>query len=239
MKTRCLIVDDEPLAQRIIENHMSKIPNLQLVATCSNAMEAFEVLMSKQIDLVFLDIQMPEFTGVDLIKTVKQGPAIIFTTAYRDYAIDAFELDAIDYLLKPISFERFFKAVTKYFQLQQTHISRSKPEENHSTTEEYIYVKANRKIQKVVIAQILFIESLKDYVKIHLADGDVVITKEKISALEKRLTKDKFVRTHRSFLAASRHIKSFTTETIDIANQEIPIGRTYKNSVMTYLGYHE
>jgi two-component system LytT family response regulator len=115
MKTKCLIVDDEPLAIKVIESHISKIPNLEIISTCSNAVEAFDVILTNQIDLVFLDVQMPEITGIDLLKSLKNTPAIIFTTAYRDFALEAYELDALDYLLKPIAFERFFKSISKYY----------------------------------------------------------------------------------------------------------------------------
>jgi DNA-binding LytR/AlgR family response regulator len=239
MKTKCLIVDDEPLAIKVIEAHAGKIPSLQVVATCQNAIDAFDVLMKKQIDLVFLDVEMPGITGLDLLKSLKKAPAIIITTAYRDFAMDAFELDAIDYLLKPIPFDRFFKSISKYYQWQ----SNEKNELKTSTGEglnpdQYIYVRSDRKVLKLPLGRILFIESLKDYVKIYMAD-EVVITKEKISRLEEKLPESGFLRTHRSFLASIRHIKAFSAETIEVGKQEIPIGRTYKSAVLSKLGYQK
>lgn len=239
MKTKCLIVDDEPLAIKVIESHISKIPNLEVVSTCSNAVEAFDVLLTNHIDLVFLDVQMPEITGIDLLKSLKKAPAIIFTTAYRDFALEAYELDAIDYLLKPIAFERFFKSISKYYQWKgNDKLAVRRGESSNHAEQSFIYVRSERKIVKVLLEEILFIESIKDYVKIHLND-EVIITREKISNLEEKLPENQFIRTHRSFLVASKSIKAFTAETVEIRNHEIPIGRTFKNSVLSFLGYSE
>lgn len=237
MKIRCMIVDDEPLAQKVIEKHLSKVPNMTLVKSCFNAVEAFEVLLKEKIDLIFLDIEMPEITGVDLLKSLKNGPHVIFTTAHRDFAIDAFELDAVDYLLKPVSFERFFKAITRFFQLRG-HDNSEVIGQTKISEDAFLYVRADRKVMKIILAEIRYIESLKDYVKIHVAD-EIIITKEKIGTLEERLPSDQFIRTHRSFIIASRFIRSFTSETIDINDYEIPIGRTYKTSVLSFLKYRE
>lgn len=239
MKTKCLIVDDEPLAIKVIESHISKIPNLEIVSACSNAVEAFDVLLTNHIDLVFLDVQMPEITGIDLLKSLKKAPAIIFTTAYRDFALEAYELDAIDYLLKPIAFERFFKSISKYYQWKgNDKLAVRRGESSNYAEQSFIYVRSERKIVKVLLEEILFIESIKDYVKIHLND-EVIITREKISNLEEKLPENQFIRTHRSFLVASKSIKAFTAETVEIRNHEIPIGRTFKNSVLSFLGYSE
>jgi len=239
MKTNCLIVDDEPLAIKVIEAHVGKIPSLEVVATCSNAIEAFDVLMKQNIDLVFLDVEMPGITGMDLLKSLKKAPAVIITTAHRDFAIDAYELDAIDYLLKPIAFDRFFKSVSKYYQWHTSNsleVKDAKP--TSKSSEPYIYVRADRKVQKIPISEISFIESLKDYVKIHLAN-EVIITKEKISTLEEKLRDSIFIRIHRSFLVSTDHIKAFTAETIEVGDKELPIGRTYKNAVLSFLGYQK
>ncbi len=239
MKTKCLIVDDEPLAIKVIESHAGKVPNLEIISTCSNAIEAFEVLLKNHIDLIFLDVEMPEITGLDLLKSLNKAPAIIFTTAHRDFALEAYELDAIDYLLKPIAFERFFKSVSKYFQWKgKDNIEVRSLRDSYQSDASYIYVRSDRKIMKVLLKGILFIESIKDYVKIHMEEG-IIITREKISLLEEKLPEDQFIRTHRSFIVALRNIKAFTTETIEIKNHEIPIGRTYKNSVLSFLGYSE
>lgn len=237
MKTNCLIVDDEPLAIKVIESHIGKIPSLEIVGTCKNGIEALDALLHKKVDLIFLDVEMPEITGIELVRSVKKAPAIIFTTAYRDFALDAYELDAIDYLMKPISFERFFKSISKYYQWKGNDpLEVRGVKEAHEDS--FIYVRSDRKVVKVPLAEILFIESLKDYVKIHLRD-EVIITKEKISILEEKLPSAQFLRTHRSFLIAIKNIKAFTAETIEIKNHEIPIGRTYKSAVISFLGYHE
>lgn len=238
MKTKCLIVDDEPLALKVIASHVSKIPSLELVGTCNNAVEALDALMKNAVDIVFLDIEMPEITGIDLIKSMKKIPAIIFTTAYRDFALDAYELDAIDYLLKPISFERFFKSISKYYQWKGGDHLEVRGSKQDQQEESFIYVRSDRKVVKIVLSDIHYIESLKDYVKIHTND-EVIITKERISTLEEKLPQSQFIRTHRSFLVAIKSIKAFTAETIEIKNSEIPIGRTYKSSVLSFLDYHE
>ncbi len=238
MKTKCLIVDDEPLAIKIIETHIGKIPNLKIVSKCSNALEAFDVLLNYNIDLVFLDVEMPEITGVDLLKSLKKAPAIIFTTAFRDFALDAYELDAIDYLLKPISFERFFKSVSKYYQWKNNdNMKVLANRKSEQLVNGFINIRSDRKVVKLFIDDISFIESLNDYVKIHLED-EIIITREKISVLEGILPEDQFIRTHRSFIVAVGKIKAFTSELIEVKKCEIPIGRTYKSSVLSFLGYH-
>ncbi|MCG8309586.1 MAG: LytTR family DNA-binding domain-containing protein [Cytophagales bacterium] len=239
MKTKCLIVDDEPLAVKVIKSHAEKIPSLEVVGTCSNALLAFDQLLRHDIDLVFLDVEMPEITGIDLLKSLKKAPAIIFTTAYRDFALEAYELDAVDYLLKPIAFERFFKSISKYYQWKgKGHLEVRGKVQSVLVEDPFIYVHSDRKIVKILLGDILFIESLKDYVKIHLKD-EMIITKEKISSLEEKLPSSQFVRTHRSFIVAMKSIKAFTAETIEIRNYEIPIGRTYKNLVLSFLGYQK
>jgi len=239
MKTKCIIVDDEPLAAKVLENHLAKIPNIELVGVCLSAMEAFEVLLKKRVDLMFLDVEMPEMTGIDLLKSVKKTPAVIFTTAYRHFALDAYELDVIDYLLKPISFDRLFRSISKFYALKGSEGMEIKGAKNPETAQgQFVYVRSDRKVIKIYLKDILFVESLKDYVRIHL-DSEVIITKEKISTLENLLPETEFIRTHRSFIVSVSRIKAFTTETIEIKNHEIPIGRTYKSSVLSLLGYQE
>ena len=149
MKTRCLIVDDEPLALKVIESHVGKIPNLEVISTCGNAVEAFDVLLKSHVDLIFLDVEMPEITGIDLLKSLKKAPAIIFTTAYRDFALEAYELDAIDYLLKPIAFERFFKSISKYYQWKGNETLEVRSRSSAREEESYIYVRSDRKVVKI------------------------------------------------------------------------------------------
>ena len=236
MRTKCIIVDDEPLAIEVIESYIQKIDSLELAAKCSTAMEAFNILRAKQIDLIFLDIQMPELTGLDFLKALAKPPKIIITTAHRKYAIEGFELDVLDYLLKPISFERFLKAIDKYNKSAENESSVTQPQIS-SGEEEFIYVKANKKVIKISITDIIFIEGLKDYVVIHTPEQKI-IAKSTMIAIEKKLPGDKFLRIHRSYIVSLLHIDAFTATSIEIGKKELTIGRSYKQSVMKALQYY-
>ncbi|MCZ8069834.1 MAG: response regulator transcription factor [Cytophagales bacterium] len=229
MKFKYVIVDDEPYARKLIYSHTSKIEGLELVAECSNAIEANNYLQKHAIDLLFLDIQMPEMTGLQLMDTLRRPPAVIITTAHRDFAPEAFTIDAIDYLLKPIAFERLLKAVNKFFNSRQSQASPV------SLADEFIYVKADRKMNKILVSDILYVESLDDYVKIHQLNS-VLIVKENISQLEEKLSKYLFVRIHRSFLVSSKVIKSISSEGVEVGNKVLPFGRAFKNGAMALLG---
>lgn len=237
-KIKCVLVDDEPLALDVLESYIKRVDGLELIARCDNAMKAFEVLRYQQVDLIFLDIQMPKLNGIDFLKTLQNPPKVIFTTAYRDYAIEAFDLDAVDYLLKPIPFGRFLKALSKAFgQIQSANQSIISNEEYEPyITTDTLIVKSDKKMIKINLKEIIYIESLKDYVIIHLSDKRVV-TKQKISFLEQKLMDNNFVRIHRSFLVSAPKIESFTPCYIDIHNQKLPIGRSYKSEVGKILGY--
>ena len=187
MKVKCLVVDDEPLAIKLLEKHISKIDALEIVATCNNAIKAFEILNTQEVDLMFLDIKMPNLTGIDFLKTLKSPPKTIFTTAYRDYAIESYDLGVIDYLLKPITFERFFKAVDRFLSDQKTTVIEKKEKE----VDDFMLVKSGNKHHKVVINDILFIESLKDYIKIHTVNNKRIVSKYKISEIEQELKKER------------------------------------------------
>ena len=234
MKTRCLIVDDEPLAIEVIESYLKKLNDTDIVAKCSSALEAFEILQKKNIDLIFLDIQMPELTGLEFLKSIKNPPKIIFTTAHRKYAVEGFELDVVDYLLKPISFERFLKALEKYY--KSTESDFKVISDKDSSENDFIYVKENKKAVKILFKEILYVESLKDYVVIH-TDTKKVISKIPISTLEEQLPAGKFLRIHRSFIVSVSKIDAFTSYSIEIGKKELTIGRTYKNSVLKELNY--
>lgn len=235
MKVKCLIVDDEPLAIEVIKAHIEKIDSLEIVSTCQNAIEAFEVLKSKKIDLIFLDIQMPGMTGTELLRSLHNPPKVIMTTAYREYAIESYELDVVDYLLKPISFERFFKAINKYFQSVTDDVIIHSPS-SVPCEEGFIYIRSNKKVFKILLRDILYVESLKDYLRIYTHNKPVV-TKYTISAFEERLPANQFVRIHRSFIVSLDHISSFTANTIEVADKELPIGRSYKQQVFKTLNY--
>jgi len=231
MKFKYLIVDDEPLARKLIAGHASKIEGLELVGECGNAIEAANLLRFQQVDLIFLDVQMPEMTGFQFVSTLKNPPAIILTTAFRDYAPEAFDLNVIDYLLKPISFERLLTAVNKYFDHQQARESGRIPftHDDRSTL-----IKADRKMYKVSESEILYIESLDDYVKVHLKDT-VLITRENISTLEGKLPYPPFVRIHRSFIINSRWVKTISSEGVELNGKELPFGRAFRRSALNHL----
>ena len=234
MKTRCLIIDDEPIAIEVIKSHLQHFKTMEVVGTCSNAVQAFEMLNRLQVDLMFLDIQMPQITGLDFLRSLSHPPEVIVTTAHRDYALAGYELDVMDFLLKPISFERFLKAIQKYYKLAGT---LNNPRWSHGApkdSNQHIFVRADRKTVKLPLQQIIFIESLKDYVKIH-THQKVIITKEQISQLEANLPTDQFMRIHRSFIIAINKIEAFSHETIDLVGKQLPIGRSYKHSVISRL----
>jgi DNA-binding LytR/AlgR family response regulator len=235
MKIRTLIVDDEPHAIEVIESHLEKFSQFEVVGKCRDAIGAFQLLQQKSVDLMFLDIKMPGMTGTDFLKNLKNPPKVIFTTAYSEYAIDAFELNAVDYLLKPISFERFFKAIDKVYQLNDHKSSTTLVHENPvSDRESFLYLKVDRKTIKVNVKDILWIESLRDYVKVVVKDN-VYITKQKISILEEMLPETSFVRIHRSFIVAIAKISSFYSYSIQVDTHELPIGRNYKQEVQRKL----
>ncbi|PQJ69297.1 LytR/AlgR family response regulator transcription factor [Polaribacter butkevichii] len=229
----CVIVDDEPVARKIIETFVAKIPNLTLVKSCKNAMEAFEIANSNNIDLFFLDINMPDISGLSLAKSINKKSKIIFTTAYREYAVDGFDLQAVDYLLKPIAFDRFLQAVNKFFETQ-TVIVKQVDVEEVPVKNDYIFVRSERKMVKVNFDDILYVESLSDYIKIHTKDI-VLVTRETISNLEMKLPSQQFLRIHRSYIINLSKADSYTNEFIEIEKNAIPISRTYKENVLKKL----
>jgi DNA-binding LytR/AlgR family response regulator len=226
-KIRCLVTDDEPLAIEVLKTFILSVPSLELVDTCSDAMETMTALQEHHIDLLFLDIEMPQISGTDLVRTLKNPPVIIFTTAHREFALEGFELNALDYLLKPITFNRFLKAVNKLFPGSSENNSMSKTADglfNH------LYIRCDRKMVKIDTGEILFIESLKDYVKIQTTSKSL-ITKQLISVLSQNLPQQHFLRIHKSFIVATDKIDSYTADTIQIGNYHLPIGRLYKYEV--------
>ena len=236
MKYKYLIVDDEPLARKLMASHMAKIEGLESAGEFSDAIQLSNYLREHTVDLIFLDIQMPEVTGLQFIGTLKNPPAIILTTAFREFAPEAFELDVLDYLLKPISFDRLLKAVNKFFDRKANSHNAI-----NSTAEEkelFIYLKADRKIHKISLADILYTESLDDYVKVYLKDK-VIITRENISTLEQKLAPYHFVRIHRSFIVSTKRITSFSAEGLNIDKKFLPFGRAFKQEALAILGIKE
>lgn len=231
MKIKCLIVDDEPLAVRLIENHIAKIDLLEVVATANSALKAFEILNTEKIDLLFLDIKMPNITGIDFLKSLKHPPRTIFTTAYRDFAIESYELEAVDYLLKPITFERFFKSVDRFLR----EVNQVKLPESENKEEKYILLKSSGKNFKILLDDILYIESIKDYVKVHKVDGTILTSKYKIGSLETELPSGSFVRIHRSFIINASKITAFSNTDIEVSGIDLPIGVSHKEQVDLFL----
>lgn len=229
---RCVIIDDESLAIKVIKSHISQLPGFEVAYTFTNVLEALEVIKTEQIDLLFLDIEMPVLSGIDFLKTNPVTPKVIFTTAYRHYAVESYELDVVDYLLKPISFGRFLKATNKFKAMQQLPESSPLPEQQ-VVLNDHLYVNVNKKFVKIMFDDILYVESLKDYVKIHLAEN-AVVTKDSISNFEEKLPSF-FLRTHRSFIVNTHKITAFTKVDVEIGKQEIPIGSSYKEEVIARL----
>ena len=243
MSIRCLIVDDEPLALDVLEAYIDKIDDLELVDRLDNAIEAFNRLNRESVDLLFLDIQMPKLTGIELLRNISHPPKVIFTTAYRDYALQGYELDVVDYLLKPISFERFLRAVNKVYQTQEGngkvatvdhHAAPGSLREPQPYDEAFIYLKADKKMVKVLLSEILYIESLKDYIRVRTPDKTVTAY-QRISYMEEKLPADRFMRIHRSYVIAKDKVDAYCTPWVEIAGKEIPIGRNYRSEVLKAL----
>jgi DNA-binding LytR/AlgR family response regulator len=230
---QCIIVDDEPMARDILENHLQKIEAVNVVDSCKNAIEAFNVINKNQIDLIFLDINMPEISGLSFANSINKNIKVIFTTAYREYAVEGFNLQAVDYLLKPISFDRLLQAVNKYL---GENISLVSPSTSEITQEknDFIFVRSERKMIKINFSEIDFIESLSDYIKIHMAQK-IIVTRETISNIEAKLPKNDFLRIHRSYILSMAKINSFTNEYIEIGKRALPISRSYKKDVLSRL----
>lgn len=225
MRCTCIIVDDEPPAIKILKKYVDSISQLEVVGTCNNAFQAIEILNSKKIDLMFLDINMPKLMGTDLIKTLKNPPKVIFTTAHKDYAIEAFDLDAIDYLLKPVSFERFLKAVNKYCHFNNVETDLSEKSSG------FLYFRSDRKMIKVLLEDILYIECLKDYIIIHRQDNPSLRVKQTISSIENMLPQNLFLRIHRSFIVSIEKVTAYTKNDVEIGKIELPIGRNYSEVI--------
>lgn len=226
---KCLIIDDEPLARDVIENHLSKIEGLDIVGKCKNAQEATDFLQANQVDLLFVDIQMPGLTGLELVKSLDPSPLVIFTTAYPEYAVEGFELNAIDYLLKPVSFDRIIKAIEKareYFRFK-----RGEGVDATEIADDSIYVKANQKLVKLNYDDILYVEAFADYVKIYVP-GKRIVTLQTMKNMEKKLPIERFCRVHRSFIVGTGHISAFSGNEVDVDGNKIPVGKNYRDDFL-------
>lgn len=241
MTLRCLLIDDEPPALDVIESYIDMIDGLEIVGKCHNAVQAFSTLQETPVDLLFLDIKMPKLLGTDFVRSLRQPPKVIFTTAYRDYALDGYELDVVDYLLKPISFERFLRAVAKVMKAdlmpagtQPAGMLPTLPVDKSTgptALNTFLYFRADRKMVKVFTHDIVYVESLKDYVRIVTTTGKPLLVKQSISSLEEMLPETDFVRIHRSFIVAVDKINAYTPTHVEMGSQELPIGRLYQKDV--------
>jgi two-component system, LytTR family, response regulator len=228
---RCIIVDDEILAQQVIQSHLQKIPGFRVMAVCSNTKEASAALKSFDIDLIFLDIQLPGITGLHFLKTLVNPPLVIVTTAYSEYALESYEFSVIDYLLKPISFERFHKAINK---ITAGKLYTQPVAEKNILPADHIFIKSGSKFFKINFSEIIYIEAMKDYLKIHTPEYRLV-TLQTMGDMEKLLPAKQFLRVHKSFIIAISHVKSIYGSSIEMEKITIPIGLSYKNAVMNFI----
>jgi len=235
MKTKCLIVDDEPLAIEVIKSHIEKIESFEIAGTCSDAIEAFNFLQKNQVDLMFLDIHMPEMKGTELIKNLRNPPKVVLTTAHRQYALEGFDLNVLDYLLKPISFERFMQAVDKFYSSVAVN-GEVTMHESGGGGQKFIYLREKNVIHKIPVSDIIYAESMGDILKIHTEER-IVSCRCTISSIEKVFPEDEFLRIHRSFIVSINRISSFSPVYIRIGKKEFPIGPSYKNAVFKKLDY--
>ena len=223
MNIRCLLVDDEPLAIQLLQKHIAQLPFFEVAGACSNAVEALTILNHQSIDLLFLDIRMPQLSGLELLRNLHRPPPTILTTAHREYALDGFDLDVVDYLLKPVTFDRFFKSVERYLRIKGQPLSQV----FSSSEPQFIYLKSGYKYFKLDLQRILYAESRKDYIRVVTGDR-VIVSKYRLTDLEKELEGKGFLRIHRSYIVNLRHVTAFTASELEIGAQQLPIGDSYK-----------
>ena len=235
IQIRSIIVDDEPMARDVVRRYIQMIPTLRLTGEFGNAIDAMVFLQEQPVDVIFLDIKMPQLSGTDFVRSLRNVPKIIFTTAHKEFAYEGFELDVVDYLLKPIRFDRFLRAVNKAFPQKQQEIEMASlvSDESKPATS-FIYLRVERKMKKVLLEDILYIESSKDYVKL-FTDKGYIITRQTIASVEAMLSERQFVRIHRSYIVSIGNLKSFTAESVEIGNKELPIGKLYRNNFLKLL----
>jgi DNA-binding LytR/AlgR family response regulator len=231
MKLQCLLVDDEPPALEVLESYVREVTHLQLVGTCENALQAFDALQRHPVDLLFLDIKMPKMLGTDFLRSLRHPPRVIFTTAYREYAYEGFELDAVDFLLKPVSLERFLKAVAKVSPTDGNSVATPAEPQPLINPDAFLYFRVDRKMVKVMLRDVLFVEGLKDYVKIHSVTGPPLVVKQTINGMEEKLTASNFLRVHRSYIVALDKVRTYDLRHLEVAQHEVPIGRLYRQQV--------
>ena len=229
---KCIIVEDEILAQQVIQSHLQKVNGFELLAVCNNALEATEILSRQEVDLIFLDIQMPGMSGLNFLRSLQNPPLVVITTAYAEYALESYEFNVIDYLLKPISFERFLKTINK---IVDGRLFTQLAKDSDSLPADHIFIKSNSKFFKVNFSEIIYIEGMKDYLKIHTAEYNLV-THQTMNEMERLLLTKPFIRVHKSYIIAIAHIRSIYGNCIEIGLATIPIGNSYKDNVMSLIG---
>lgn len=233
MKTRCLIIDDEPLAIKLIRTHLSKIESFEIAGECSNALKAIEFLRKEKIDLMFLDINMPEITGIEFLKSIPNPPYVIITTAYREYAIEGYDLDVVDFLLKPISFERFLKAINRY--CNRTRLNSGEGDKTADQNEKkQLFIQDGKNIYKLNYEDILYFEGYGEYVKV-ITTGKTYMVRESLTEFEQKLSTDSFLRIHKSYIVNLKKITGFSTIHVLLKDIEIPIGRIFRERVVGIL----
>ncbi|MBO9631901.1 MAG: response regulator transcription factor [Chitinophagaceae bacterium] len=233
MKINCLIIDDEPWALDLMEDFIQKIPYLRLVARCEGPMAARPYFEQEEIDLLFLDIRMPDLSGIQFLKTLSKKPSVIFVTAYNEFAVEGFELDAIDYLLKPVPFDRFVGAASKAYE----YISYRKTNRQVNTNDDFIFIKTSHKIQKIFYEDIIYLEGLKDYTRIHLSGSrKPIVTLQSLKYFESRLPSTNFIRIHRSYIVSLRKLDTVSRKTVFLGETELPCSEHYRNILYTLIG---
>lgn len=229
---KCIIVEDETLAQDVIKSHLQKMEGWELAGIARNAPEALEILQTQEVDVMFLDIRLPGMSGLNFLRSLSDPPLVVLTTAYAEYAVESYEFSVIDYLLKPISFERFSKAAGK---IAEGRLVSQAGKEQDKSSGDHIFVKSNSKFFKVNFSEILYVEGMKDYLKIHTPEYTLV-THQTMNELEKALPSRQFMRVHKSYIIAVRHIRSIYGNSVELGKVTIPIGISYKEAVMALVG---
>ena len=225
MKIKCIIIDDEPLAAEVIETHLKEFPNMELLSKFTNPLEALSIIESGEIDVVFIDINMPKMNGLDFIKSIDKSPYFVITTAYREYAVESFDLDVLDYLVKPVPFTRFLKSINK---ISHKFITDKSDDATPAAEKSFIFLKVDKKLIKIKFEDIFFIESLKDYIKVFTKSGDYLAHKS-LSGITEELPSNQFLRLHRSFTVALDKIQALEGNSVMVSDKRIPIGRKYIN----------
>ncbi|MCB0545030.1 MAG: LytTR family DNA-binding domain-containing protein [Saprospiraceae bacterium] len=229
---RCLVVDDEELARTLLENYIARVPGLEPIAFCANPLEAMNILRKETVDLLFLDIQMPELTGIEFLRTLQQKPVVVFTTAYADYALEGYSLDVTDYLLKPFSFERFLQAVNKAGAALQAKTAAPAPQSGSQLPEkDYLLIKADHKVHRIKYGDIVYIQSMREYVAFHTDNGRI-LSLNSLKQLEEELPPERFIRVHKSYMVAIGRINTMEGNLLHVGKEKIPVGANYRDALV-------